>query len=170
MAKRQITIDNGSKGRKQVELNLNPVNIQPTINNGGNYRVAVQETPKTNSALQLAEALKSGVQVYGQGVKLAKQKAEDDVAKMTDAEYDKFLTEGLDPDAKSLFGYTKTYNQLLAQKYYAEEVPNKLQDISAEMFSNYYDYKDAAAFEAALNEKTQGVYDEADALLNEPCT
>ena len=167
MAKRQITIDNGSKGRKQVELNLNPVNIQPTINNGGNYRVAVQETPKTNSALQLAEALKSGVQVYGQGVKLAKQKAEDDVAKMTDAEYDKFLTEGLDPDAKSLFGYTKTYNQLLAQKYYAEEVPNKLQDISAEMFSNYYDYKDAAAFEAALNEKTQGVYDEADALLND---
>ncbi len=167
MAKRQITIEDGSKGRKQVELNLNPVSIQPTISNGGNYRVAVQQTPKTNSALQLAQALKQGVQVYGQGVKLAQAKAEDDVAKMTDEEYDKFLTEGLDPDAKSLFGYTKTYNQMLAQKYYAEEVPNKLQDISTEMFSNYYDYKDAATFEAALNEKTQGVYDEADALLND---
>jgi len=167
MAKRQITIDDGSKGRKQVELNLNPVSIQPTISNGGNYRVAVQQTPKTNAALQLSEALKTGVQVYGQGVKLAQAKAEDDVAKMTDEEYDKFLTEGLDPDAKSLFGYTKTYNQMLAQKYYAEEVPNKLQDISTEMFSNYYDYKDAATFEAALNEKTQGVYDEADALLND---
>ena len=167
MAKRQITIDDGSKGRKQVELNLNPVNLQPTINSGGNYRVAVQQTPKTNSALQLAENLKKGVKVYGQAVKLAQAKAEDDVAKMTDEEYDKFLTEGLDPDAKNLFGYTKTYNQMLAQKYYAEEVPNKLQDISTEMFSNYYDYKDAATFEAALNEKTQGVYDEADALLND---
>lgn len=167
MAKRQITIDDGSKGRKQVELNLNPVNLQPTINSGGNYRVAVQQTPKTNSALQLAENLKKGVKVYGQAVKLAQAKAEDDVAKMTDEEYDKFLTEGLDPDAKNLFGYTKTYNQMLAQKYYAEEVPNKLQDISTEMFSNYYDYKDAATFEAALTEKMQGVYDEADALLND---
>tara|TARA_R110001606_G_scaffold86528_6_gene195812 strand:+ start:7307 stop:9646 length:2340 start_codon:yes stop_codon:yes gene_type:complete len=168
MAKKQITIDDGSKGRKQVELNLNTHNLNPTIGSeGGNWRVAVQQTPKTTAAQQLAENLKQGVKVYGQGVKLAQAKAEDDVAKMTDEEYDKFLTEGLDPDAKSLFGYTKTYNQMLAQKYYAEEVPNKLQDISTEMFSNYYDYKDAATFEAALQEKTQGVYDEADALLND---
>lgn len=167
MAKRQITIDDGSKGRKQVELNLNPVNLQPTINSGGNYRVAVQQTPKTNSLLQLSEALKGGVQLYGQAVKVAQTKAEEDVNMMTEEEYDKFLTEGLDPDAKSLFGYTKTYNRMLAQKYYAEEIPKKLQDISTEMFSNYYDYKDADTFEAALNEKTQGVYDEADALLND---
>lgn len=168
MAKKQITINDGSKGRKQVELNLNTHNLNPTIGSeGGNWRVAVQQTPKTTAAQQLAENLKQGVKVYGQGVELAQAKAEDDVAKMTDEEYDKFLTEGLDPDAKSLFGYTKTYNQMLAQKYYAEEVPNKLQDISTEMFSNYYDYKDAATFEAALQEKTQGVYDEADALLND---
>jgi len=167
MAKKQITINDGSDGRKQVELNLNPVNLQPTINSGGNYRVAVQETPKTNSALQLAEALKSGVQLYGAAVEVSQKKAQEDVNTMTDEEYDKFLTEGLDPDAKSLFGYTKAYNRALAQKYHAEEIPKKLQDISTEMFSNYYDYKDADTFEAALKQKMQGVYDEADELLND---
>ena len=54
MAKKQITIDDGSKGREQVALNLNPVALTPTVNSaGGNYRVAVQQTPLTNSAMQL---------------------------------------------------------------------------------------------------------------------
>lgn len=167
MAKRQITINDGSKERKLVGFDLNPVNLQPTINSGGNYRVAAQETPKTNSLLQLSEALKGGVQLYGQAVEVAQTKAEDDVNTMTDEEYDKFLTEGLDKESLNIFGYTKAYNRALAQKYYAEEIPKKLQNISTEMFSNYYDYKDADTFEAALNEKTQAVYDEADALLND---
>ena len=168
MAKQTLkSLLGSSDEREQVELNLNPVNLQPTINSGGNYRVAVQDTPKTNSALQLAEALKSGVQLYGAAVEVSQKKAQEDVNTMTDEEYDKFLTEGLDPDAKSLFGYTKAYNRALAQKYHAEEIPKKLQDISTEMFSNYYDYKDADTFEAALTEKMQGVYDEADELLND---
>jgi len=167
MAKRQITINDGSKERKQVGFDLNPVNLQPTIRSGGNYRVAVQDTPKTNSLLQLAENLKGGVALYGAAVEVSQKQAEQDVNTMTDEEYDKFLTEGLDKESLNIFGYTKAYNRALAQKYHAEEIPKKLQDISTEMFSNYYDYKDADTFEAALNEKMQGVYDEADELLND---
>ena len=168
MAKQTLkSLLGSSDEREQVELNLNPVALQPTIRSGGNYRVAVQDTPKTNSALQLADALKQGVGLYGQAVEFAQNKAEQDVNTMTDEEYDKFLTEGLDEESRNIFGYTKAYNQALAQKYHAEEIPKKLQDISTEMFSNYYDYKDADTFEAALNQKMQGVYDEADELLND---
>ena len=165
MATRQITIDDGSKKRKQVELNLNPVALNPTVRAGGNYRVAVQQTPLTNSAMQLSSALKQGVNAYGQAVDVAQKKAAEDVAAMSDAEYDKFLQQGLDPEARSLFGYTKTYNRQLAQKYYATEIPTKLQELSNDMFKNYYDYKDAASFEAALEERVGTVYDEADQLL-----
>ena len=165
MATRQITIDDGSKKRKQVDLNLNPVALNPTVRAGGNYRVAVQQKPLTNSAMQLSSALKQGVAAYGQGVDIAQKKAAEDVAAMSDAEYDKFLQQGLDPEAKSLFGYTKTYNRKLAQKYYATEIPTKLQELSNDMFKNYYDYKDAASFEAALEERVGSVYDEADQLL-----
>ena len=143
MATRQITIDDGSKKRKQVELNLNPVALNPTVRAGGNYRVAVQQTPLTNSAMQLSNALKQGVNAYGQAVDVAQTKAAEDVANMSDAEYDKFLQKGLDPEARSLFGYTKTYNRQVAAKYYATEIPTKLQELSNDMFKNYYDYKDA---------------------------
>lgn len=165
MATRQITIDDGSKKRKQVELNLNPVALNPTVRAGGNYRVAVQQTPLTNSAMQLSNALKQGVSAYGQAVDVAQKKAAEDVANMSDAEYDKFLQKGLDPEARSLFGYTKTYNRQVAAKYYATEIPTKLQELSNDMFKNYYDYKDAASFEAALEERVGSVYDEADQLL-----
>lgn len=165
MATRQITIDDGSKKRKQVELNLNPVALNPTVRAGGNYRVAVQQTPLTNSAMQLSNALKQGVAAYGQAVDVAQKKAAEDVANMSDAEYDKFLQKGLDPEARSLFGYTKTYNRQVAAKYYATEIPTKLQELSNDMFKNYYDYKDAASFEAALEERVGSVYDEADQLL-----
>ena len=165
MANRQITIDDGSKKRKQVELNLNPVALNPTVRAGGNYRVAVQQTPLTNSAMQLSNALKQGVNAYGQAVDVAQTKAAEDVANMSDADYDKFVQQGLDPEARSLFGYTKTYNRQLAQKYYATEIPTKLQELSNDMFKNYYDYKDAASFEAALEERVGSVYEEADQLL-----
>ena len=165
MANRPRTLNDGSRLRKQVELNLNPVSIQPTINNGGNYRVAVQQTPKTNSALQLAEALKQGVQVYGQGVKIAQDKATKDVESMSEADFDKFLTEGLDEESRSIFGYTKAYNQALAKKYYAEEMPTKLQAIAAELHKDPYAYKDPAQFEGAAIAAVNEAYDEADELL-----
>jgi hypothetical protein len=165
MAKRQITIEDGSKGRKQVELNLNPVSIQPTISNGGNYRVAVQQTPKTNSALQLAQALKQGVQVYGQAVGIAQDKATKDVEAMSEEDFDTFLNEGLDEESRNIFGYTKAYNQALAKKYYAQEMPKKLQSIASDLHKDPFQYKTPEEFEAAANAAVSGAYEEADELL-----
>ena len=166
MAKRQITIDDGSKGRQQVALNLNPVALTPTVNrNGGNYRVAVQATPLTNSAMQLSSLLKEGVNAYGKAVEIGTKKGAEDAANMSDEDYDKFLQKGLDPEAKSLFGHTKAYNRKLSERYYATEIPTKLAALSSDMFKNYYDYKDPAAFEAALEARTGEVYAEADELL-----
>ena len=166
MAKRQITIDDGSKGREQVALNLNPVALTPTVNsNGGNYRVAVQQTPLTNSAMELSKSLKQGVAAYGQAVEIGTKKGAEDAANMSDEDYDKFLQKGLDPEAKSLFGHTKAYNRKLSERYYATEIPTKLAALSSDMFKNYYDYKDPAAFEAALEARTGEVYAEADELL-----
>lgn len=166
MAKRQITIDDGSKGRNQVALNLNPVALTPTVNrNGGNYRVAVQQTPLTNSAMQLSSLLKEGVNAYGKAVEIGTKKGTEDAANMSDEDYDKFLQKGLDPEAKSLFGHTKAYNRKLSERYYATEIPTKLAALSSDMFKNYYDYKDPAAFEAALEARTGEVYAEADELL-----
>jgi len=166
MAKQTLkSLLGSSDEREQVELNLNPVALQPTIRNGGNYRVAVQDTPKTNSALQLSEALKAGVQVYGQGVKIAQDKAKTDVETMSEEDFDKFLTEGLDEESRSIFGYTKAYNQALAKKYYAEEMPTKLQAIAAELHKDPYKYKDPAQFEGAAIAAVNEAYDEADELL-----
>ena len=165
MAKRTITINDGSKQREQVELNLNPVALTPTVRSGGQYNVVVQQTPKTNSALQLAQALRDGVGVYGQAVKVNQKRAAEDVATMTDEEYNKFLEGGLDKEGKSLFGYTKAYNEALAQKYYAETMPKKLQDIAVELHRDPYAYKDAASFEAAAEAAVNNAFEEADSLL-----
>ncbi len=159
------TRQNQNDERKQVELNLNPVALQPTIRSGGNYRVAVQDTPKTNSALQLADALRQGVGLYGQAVNIAQDKAATDVASMSEADFNKFLTEGLDKESRNIFGYTKAYNQALAKKYYAEEMPMKLQAIAAELHKDPYAYKTPDEFEGAAIAAVNEAYDEADELL-----
>jgi hypothetical protein len=161
MASRQTQND----GRKQVELNLNPVALRPTVRAGGNYRVAVQQTPKTNSAMQLSQALKQGVSVYGQAVNIAQNKAQEDVATMSEEDFNTFLEQGLDKESRSIFGYTKAYNQSLAKKYYAEEMPTKLQAIASELHKDPYQYKDPQHFEAAATAAVNEAYAEADELL-----
>ncbi len=166
MAKQTLkSLLGSSDEREQVELNLNPVSIQPTIRSAGNYRVAVQQTPLTNSALQLADALKQGVGLYGQAVNIAQDKATQDVETMSEDDFDKFLAEGLDEESRNIFGYTKAYNQALAKKYYAEEMPKKLQAIAAELHKNPYAYKDPVQFESAAIAAVNGAYEEADELL-----
>lgn len=166
MAKQTLkSLLGSSDERKQVELNLNPVALQPTIRGAGNYRVAVQQTPKTNSLLQLSEALKGGVGLYGQAVTVAQDKAVKDVETMSEEDFDKFVAEGLDEESRNIFGYTKAYNFALAKKYYAEEMPTKLQAIAAELHKDPYKYKDPAQFEGAAIAAVNEAYDEADELL-----
>lgn len=86
---------------------------------------------------------------------------------MSTEDFDNILQQGLDKDARSLFGYTKAYNEALTQKYYAEEMPKKLQDISTELFKDPYAYKDTEAFEQAATAAIDAAYDDADKLLGD---
>lgn len=161
MARKTVTINDGSGEREQVTLNLNPLALTPTINQGGNYRVAVQATPKTNAATQLASALRTGVQVYGQGVKVAQAKAQRDIAEMDDATFESKIQEGLDKEGRSLFGYEKAYNEALSSKYYSEVIPKKLQDLSTRLLQDPYEYTSLDEFDTALEAGLNEVYAEA---------
>ena len=59
--------------RKQVQLDLGTPALRPTAARGGQYNVAVAPTPKTNSALQLAQALRRTPQVLVQASNIAKE-------------------------------------------------------------------------------------------------
>lgn len=165
MPSRTITIDDGAKKREQVALNLGAVPLNPAISSGGNYSVAVQATPKTNRAMQLAQSLRDGIDVAGKAVKLNQRRAAEDVLSLSDEEFNKVLSNGLDKEAKSLFGYTKAYNEALSQKYHSEVMPGKLAKISSNLFSDPYAYKTIEEFDAAAETAVAGAYEEADKIL-----
>lgn len=153
--------------REQVSLGLSPIALTPTIRAGGNYRVAVAATPKTNAALQLSQALKKAPGFYSKAVEFNQERAAEAVATMSPEDFEKEIQNGLDKDGRSLFGYTKAYNEALTQKYYSEEMPKKFQDISAELFKDPYAYKDTEAFEQAATAAVDAAYDEASELLSD---
>ena len=99
--------------RKQVQLDLGTPALSPTVQRAGQYNVAVQATPKTNSALQLAQALRQTPQVLGQanniamdmGAKAASQ------ANLADAMQDK--------ESKGILGFNKAYQYGIAKRHFA---------------------------------------------------
>jgi len=99
--------------RKQVQLDLGTPALRPTAARGGQYNVAVAPTPKTNSALQLAQALRRTPQVLGQanniamdmGAKAASQ------ADLADAMQDK--------ESKGILGFNKAYQYGIAKRHFA---------------------------------------------------
>lgn len=113
MAKRTITINDGSKQREQVELNLNPVALTPTVRSGGQYNVVVQQTPKTNSALQLAQALRVTPQILGQAKNVAMDMGEKAALQVDDVE-----EAMLDDETKGILGYDKAYQQALVKRHF----------------------------------------------------
>ena len=106
----------GSDSREQVSLDLGTPALSPTVQRAGQYNVAVAPTPKTNSALQLAQALRQTPQVLGQanniamdmGAKAASQVAGADLA---DAMQDK--------ESKGILGFNKAYQYGIAKRHFA---------------------------------------------------
>ena len=100
--------------RKQVELDLGTPTLQPTVRRAGQYNVAVAPTPKTNSALQLAQALRVAPQVLGQASNIAKSLGAEAATNVTDVEG------ALDNDeVKGILGYDKAYQQGLVKRHFA---------------------------------------------------
>jgi len=103
----------GSDERKQVSLDLGTPALRPTVQRAGQYNVAVQATPKTNSAMQLAQALRVAPQVLGQANNIAMDMGAKAAATTMDVE------EALDDtERKGILGYDKAYQQGLIKRHF----------------------------------------------------
>lgn len=100
--------------RKQVELDLGTPALSPTVQRAGQYNVAVTPTPKTNSALQLAQALRVTPQILGQASNIAQQMGAEAALNVTNVE-----DELLDDETKGILGYDKAYQQGLVKRHFA---------------------------------------------------
>jgi len=99
--------------RKQVQLDLGTPALRPTAARGGQYNVAVAPTPKTNSALQLAQALRRTPQVLGQASNIAKEMGAQ--AASTTMDVEGALN---DKETKGILGYDKAYQQGLVKRHF----------------------------------------------------
>lgn len=100
--------------RKQVELDLGTPSLSPTVQRAGQYRVAVQQTPKTNSALQLAQALRVTPQILGQANNIAKDLGAEAAAEVLDVE-----AAMNNDETRGILGYDKAYQQGLVKRHFA---------------------------------------------------
>lgn len=112
MAKQTLKSLLGSKdSRKQVSLNLGEVSLSPKVQRAGQYGVVVQQTPKTNAALQFAQNIRFGTQVFGQAVNVASKAGEE-------AALTANLGEALDDtEVKGILGYDKAYQRGLVKRH-----------------------------------------------------
>jgi hypothetical protein len=99
--------------RKQVQLDLGTPALSPTVQRAGQYNVAVQATPKTNSALQLAKALRRTPEVLGQASNIAKDLGKEAAASTMDVE-----AAMNDTETKGILGYDKAYQQGLVKRHF----------------------------------------------------
>jgi len=147
MATRQITIDDGSKRRKQVNFDVQPMSLNPTITNGGNYNVFAAPTPKTNQALQLSESLKQLPKLGNQFAKIQQGIGQEraDLIQGQDAEEELKRLEKEEPETFMNFMRRKAYTDSLIEKHIRTEmVPNTLRGLkksaNARIYGNEKDF------------------------------
>lgn len=147
MATRQITIDDGSKRRKQVNFDVQPMSLNPTITNGGNYNVFAAPTPKTNQALQLSESLKQLPKLGNQFAKIQQGIGQDRAGLIQgqDAEEELKRLEKEEPETFMNFMRRKAYSDSLIEKHIRTEmVPNTLRGLkksaNARVYGNEKDF------------------------------
>ena len=157
MAKKQTlkSLLGSSDSRKQVELNLGTPALSPTVQRAGQYRVAVQQTPKTNSALQLAQALRVTPQVLGQATNIAQDLGAEAAINVTDVE-----GAMLDDETKGILGYDKAYQQGLVKRHFAmneEAIKERFENLA---MNDDFLKLEPEAFVQALQDERQKFNDE----------
>jgi hypothetical protein len=147
MATRQITIDDGSKKRKQVDFDVQPLSLKPTITNGGNYNVFAAPTPKTNQALQLSESLKQLPKLGNQFAKIQQGIGQEraDLIQGQDAEEELKRLKKEEPETFMNFMRRKAYTDSLIEKHIRTDmVPNTLRGLkksaNARVYGNEKDF------------------------------
>ena len=124
----------GNSGREQVNVEFGQVGLRPTIERGGQYQVQVQSTPRSNSALQLAEALQGGSQLLNNFVNVQSKQGEIEANALSPAEVVKAIEQG-DPKAKGFLaslGKEKTFTENVWKRYYKSTVSPAIQKLENE--------------------------------------
>ncbi len=157
MAKRKITIDDGSKERPQVNFDLQPLALRPAIAERRYGPVNVQATPLTNQAEQLKDLL-SGVTELGKGyAKIQKQIGINKAGAIAgeDAEEELKRLKAEEPETWLNITRQKAYSSSLIEKHIRTQmVPNVVQKMGKTANASLY--------------KTKGEFDSAvDAQLTE---
>lgn len=125
----------GGGGRQQTNFDPAQISIRPTIQRGGQYNVQVQQTPQTNPALQLADALKGGSQLLNQFVDIQTKQGEIEANALTPEEVVKRVEQG-DPNAGSFLdklGKEKTFVETTYKRYFNSTVQPQLAAVAEEL-------------------------------------
>ena len=122
--------------RPQTNLELTPVNLQPTIQRAGRNAVFVAPLPRLTSAQVLAKNLSQFSTVLGQFSNVQQKRAEKDVLTELSNEDVKAQMEGAEGKDMSLLdkiGYEKRYNETLYSRGFDLTVKPLLTKLSSDI-------------------------------------
>ena len=150
MAKKQTlkSLLGGSDSREQVSLDLGTPALQPTVQRAGQYSVAVQATPKTNSALQLAQALQTAPQIVGQYGNIQKGIGQDKAAAF-DGDILAELKKN-EPETFLTFQRQKAFRDVMKKRALNEVVLPQLK-ADADSFLDFDKFKDVGDAQEAMD-------------------
>lgn len=135
----------GNSGREQVNFDLGQVGLRPTIQRGGQYAVPLRDAPKTNSALQLADALKDTSQLLNSFVDIQSKQGEIEASVLSPQEVQQKVEQG-DPNAVSFLdklGKEKAFTENVYKRYFNSTVQPKLLTLQQELKSRpVHEYAD----------------------------
>jgi hypothetical protein len=167
MAKNPLLDLIDSRGRKVSSYDPSEELLSTRTTPGGNYGITVQQTPKTNSLTSFVEGFNNLRNTYSSIVKQQQNKAEIDIAKMDDEEFDKHYNELLEKKGvKTIFGYNKAFQEKLVERAYNEEFPTALLEFKDQFRKNIQNYNNVSEFDDAIEVETEKFMDEWGSRFN----
>lgn len=162
-----IVISDTNDKRKQVNLNLQKVSLTPTVQPQSGPTTRVQDiSPIVKQGEQFLNNFKNLTKVYSQAVDVFTEEGKRKANELDEEGFNKALEE-ISGDSFSVFGKTKAYNEGLVERYFATEVPKKLQEIDADLNSNLTKYGTPEEFEVASAQKLEEYFDEVRGTFSE---
>lgn len=116
--------------RLQVDANIGQPLVTPMNSLGGQYSVAVQDTPRTNQLLNFAKAINQAPILGQQFANISKQAGTEAALAVNNDEVIQKLKES-DPDTWLTFARNKAYREVLLKRGIQQHVLPKLNDTEA---------------------------------------
>jgi hypothetical protein len=109
--------------REKIDPNIGQIGLRNQVQKAGQYTVNAQATPKTNTALQFAQAMSRMPGIINQLGTLGELQAEEDLLELTNpAEVDKAMTNN-DKGTMRILGYNRKYQEGVVAKYLTNNAP-----------------------------------------------